>query len=123
MPAFEPQAGAEAALEPCATPIPVEARCDPALYTEAELRAALECVDNLFGEYLRGKLRGGEMSWEDLDSTHDAAQVDLRRLAAASVRYWAKDYLPEEEWREAVSAGDTKLGYEEWLSHKIEANE
>lgn len=123
MPTFEPQDGAEAALEPCAAPIPAEDRCNPDHYTEAELRAALECADNLFGDYLRGKLRGGEMSWEDLDSTHDAAQVGLPRLAAAGVRYWAKDYLPEEEWRAAVSAGDTRLGYEEWLSHEIEANE
>lgn len=123
MPTFEPQDGAEAALEPCAVPIPAEDRCNPYHYTEAELRAALECADNLFGDYLRGKLRGGEASWEDLNATYEVAMGELPRLAAAGVRYWAKDYLPEEEWRAAVSAGDTRLGYEEWLSREIEANE
>lgn len=101
-------------------PIPSYDRCNPDHYTKEELRAALECADNLFGDYLRGALRG-EMSWDDLDATHGAAAVELRRLEAAGQRHWAGDYFPEGEWVAEARAGDTKLGYEEWLMHQIES--
>lgn len=47
----------------------------PELLTREQLITALECVDNLTGDYARGEARGGSMEWDDLDATHAAALV------------------------------------------------
>lgn len=34
-----------------------------------------------------------------------------------------EEIYPYEDWQYAVANGDTKLGYTEWLEHRIEMNE
>ena len=86
-------------------------RCNPALYSEEELRAALECVDNLFGDYQRGELRGGSMDWEDVNTTHDVAAKAIPRLAEASRRAHHRGV-----WEREVKEGTTSLDLDTWVA-------
>lgn len=35
----------------------------------------------------------------------------------------AKDRFPKSDWKYEVQNGDTKLGYQEWLAHRVESEE
>lgn len=68
-------------------PISPDDRFNPALYTQSELRQALETVGNLFDDYLRGA-EVQHMEWENLDHTHRLAQIGLPRLEEANRLSW-----------------------------------
>lgn len=84
-----------------------EQRCNPIYYSNLELTHALECCDNLLGDYYRGLKRGGTMEWEDLDTTHDVMKVALPRLAEANRRVW-DDELAREEKGECTTRTTTE---------------
>lgn len=92
-----------------------------ASFTPEQIEAALDCVENLLGDYARGALRGGEMSWDDLDATFDAARVYFRDVYEQKLREHAREYHPTEDWTYDVANGDTTLGYEDWLAHQVES--
>lgn len=78
-----------------------------------------------------------------LDTIRDAEPKDLERIGHAAIgpdlRFvpfadgfeisddttptdTIEDKYPRSDWRYEVNNGDTKLGYLEWLAHKIEMN-
>lgn len=103
-------------------PIREDDRFDPDYYTDQELRTALECATGLFTSYTRGLLRG-QMEWSELDELYDSAQKALPRLHKSNLLLAAASYHPLEEWRQEVANGDTRLGYEAWLTHQLDSKE
>ncbi len=71
-------------------PIVPEDRFNPALYTQEELRQALETVGSLLDNYMQGEERG-QMEWEDLDATHELARSGLPRLEEANRQAWGSE--------------------------------
>lgn len=93
-----------------------------ALLTACE--GALETVDNVIGDLVACELGEADrgFSQEDCQATADYARTcfratfDARRQAEASERY------PEDDWKYEVANGDTRLGYADWVSHKLESD-
>jgi hypothetical protein len=63
-----------------------EGRFDPKLYSEEELRAALQCLGGFFDAYLRAGVSGESVDWEDLDKVIEFAGAELPRLVEANER-------------------------------------
>lgn len=104
------------------TPLGPEDRFSPELFTFDELSAALHCSVGLMTAYTRGLLRG-QMDWSELDIVHESLQRALPRLYNNHLLPAIASYHPIEEWRQQVVSGDTKLGYEAWLTHQFESKE
>lgn len=92
------------------------AATDPKNWNEEQLRYALELAMNFFGDYHRGAFRGGEMSWDDLDATHEVAASSLPLLEAMALEYWGREYFDE---RMHAAEGSDRP-YKEWLNEQLE---
>lgn len=77
------------------TVIPPDDRFDPFRYRPQQLQHALETCGNMLDDYIRGGRRGGSMSWDDLDSTHEILLITLPELAKANEESFKVEY-PEE---------------------------
>lgn len=53
----------------------------------------------------------------------EAGDTMKEAIASLELRWGAEhEYYDREDWKQDVSAGDTKLGYWEWVQHNIESN-
>lgn len=60
---------------------------------------------------------------EFIDTLFDDADDpdSLAEMVRDSVDRYSHVVFPVSDWKYAVENGDTKLGYQEWLAHQIEA--
>jgi len=103
-------------------PLAVDQRFNPECYTLDELAGALRCAVGLHTSYLHGKLRG-HMDWSQLDALHAKLLESMPRLAKTNELPAAAAFHPKSEWQADVAKGDTQLGYEQWLRHRISTAE
>jgi hypothetical protein len=90
------------------------------LLTPDQIRAALDTADNLMVDYAVGALRGGHVDWGDLNDTFNILHTAFPKRYREILDARASEFFSEEDWREEVANGDTKLGYDAWLTHQIE---
>lgn len=95
---------------------------DPKNYTEDQLRSVLELAFNFFGDYHRGAFRGAEMSWDDLDATHEAAAPALPELRAMALEYWGREYFDADYFEDSKRCGEAEEDedYEIWFNQTLE---
>lgn len=54
-----------------------------------------------------------------LDALHEQRN---RRVHNAEIASGGHPHYPKKDWKYEVTNGDTRLGYEEWVQHKVEAD-
>lgn len=63
------------------------------------------------------------MSYSEKEMTATELKVKYDNLQPSRTEWSQHPAFPMRMWREEVSAGDTVLGYWEWVEHQIEAED
>lgn len=80
--------------------------------------AAWRASEALLFAYARGKLSGGSTHWDDVDAAFDLALTDMQDEYLRVGVEAARAELTIDDWRTDVAAGETTLGFQDWLAQR-----
>lgn len=85
-----------------------------------KILSAWRATEQLLYGYARAQFRGGMTDWADIDTAFDLALGEMRPEYLTMGVEAARAIFDVSDWQVDAAAGNTLLGYQDWLVHKAE---
>lgn len=85
-----------------------------------DLQCALDVLSILLNTFAERAFHG-EYDWGDVEAINELVRERFPEAYDAALLHVAHEVHSISNWQHDVANGDTKLGWEDWLQHQVEA--